>query len=69
MRVPAGAGLRERRDETLHTMESTVYGSPINPQTGSSLPPVLKRVKSMNFGVTFEHKGLRARVEIEKRSR
>jgi hypothetical protein len=50
----------------LQTMESTVYGSPISPRTGPKFPPAMKLVKSLNFGVTFEHKGLRGRLEIEK---
>lgn len=48
------------------TMESTVYGHPGSPKPGPDLPPSVARLKSAAFGLTFEDRGLRARVEIER---
>ncbi|HSV16618.1 MAG TPA: hypothetical protein VLI90_20305 [Tepidisphaeraceae bacterium] len=59
-----GAGGHYDWDEKWQTMQSSIYGSPAQPKQG---PTVLDTVKGMggNFGVTFEHGGLRARAEIE----
>lgn len=48
------------------TMESTVYGSPVSPKTGPNFPAALEATKTVNFGVTFENDGLRARMELER---
>lgn len=46
------------------TMESTVYGHPGQPKKGPAFPAGLARMKAANFGLTFEDKGLRARMEL-----
>jgi hypothetical protein len=51
-------------NEALQTMESTTYGSPESPKSGPTVPPALNDVKKLNFGVTFENQGLRARGEL-----
>ncbi|MBA3685906.1 MAG: hypothetical protein H0W72_11795, partial [Planctomycetes bacterium] len=48
------------------TMASTVYGHPGEPKDGPSLPPALADLARASFGLTFEHDGLRARVELER---
>jgi hypothetical protein len=56
-----------RWNEGLGTMESTVYGCPEAPRRGAVVPPGLAGVERADFGITFEEKGLRARVELRRR--
>jgi hypothetical protein len=51
-------------NEEYQTMESTVYGHPAQPKTGPALPQALQNVRWLDFGLTFENRGLRANVEI-----
>lgn len=53
-------------NEKQKTMESTIYGHPNLPKPGPKQPATLRDIQSANFGVTFENKGLRARMEIER---
>lgn len=53
-------------NEQWRTMESTVYGHPARPQSGPPLPPQIEGLENGNFGLTFEHNGLRARVRLER---
>ncbi len=53
-------------NEEFQTMESTVYGHPGEPKFGPSLPQPLKDVRWLDFGLTFENRGLRARAEINR---
>ena len=53
-------------NERWQTMESTVYGHPGEPKEGPPVPPQLARFVSGNFGVTFEHGGLRARASLQR---
>ncbi len=53
-------------NDRWQTMESTVYGSPAEPKTGPTLPPLLGQFRDLNFGLTFEDKGLRSRVELRR---
>ena len=50
------------------TMESTVYGHPGNPKPGPASPEALRKATFFNFGLTFEHQGLRAKVAIERQT-
>jgi hypothetical protein len=50
------------------TMESTVYGHPGQPKRGPA-NVALADVVGGNFGLTFEHHGLRARAVIDRRPR
>ena len=50
----------------FQTMESTVYGHPGEPKIGPTLPQPLKNVRWLDFGVTFENRGLRAKAEIRR---
>jgi hypothetical protein len=59
---PAGGGYVW--NETLRTMESTLYGCPEAPKPGPAIPPALQGVRWANFGVSFENQGLRARAEL-----
>lgn len=61
--VCPGGGRYVWNDE-FQTMESTAYGCPGRPKEGPTAPAPLKRAKSANLGVTFEHGGLRARGEV-----
>jgi hypothetical protein len=54
-------------DERWQTMTSTVYGHPGSPREGPTLPEALGRISGLNAGLTFEHDGLRARVELHER--
>ena len=58
-----------RWNDAWQTMESTVYGHPGEPRDGPALPPALARIVSAAAGLTFEADGLRARVELETKSR
>ncbi len=53
-------------NEKYATMESTVYGRPGAPKEGPSAPPVLSSFSRADFGLTFEHQGLRARAALER---
>lgn len=50
----------------LATMESTVYGCPERPRPGAGQPTALRGLSSGDFGLTFEHEGLRARAVIRR---
>lgn len=47
-----------------HTIESTVFGHPGAQKKGVDIPPILQGVQLLRFGLTFEHDGLRSRVEL-----
>ncbi len=51
-------------NDRWHTMESTVYGHPGQPEPGPKTPPLLGKFRFANFGLTFENQGLRARLEL-----
>jgi hypothetical protein len=53
-------------NEKYGTMESTVYGHPGEPKDGPPAPPVLSSFSNADFGLTFEHQGLRARAVLER---
>jgi len=53
-------------NKEFQTMESTVYGHPGQPRLGPPLPRQLEAVQSMDFGLSFENHGLRARAEIRR---
>jgi hypothetical protein len=53
-------------NETLNSMESTVFGCPASPRTPESLPNALTSLKDVNMGLTFEDNGLRTRAEIKR---
>jgi hypothetical protein len=53
-------------NDRWQTMESTVYGSPADQKAGPAMPPLLGQFRDLNFGLTFEEKGLRSRVELRK---
>jgi hypothetical protein len=55
-------------NEKYQTMESTVYGHPGGSKIGPKFPAALSVLKSVNFGVTFENKGLRARMVLERKA-
>ena len=53
-------------NETWKTMESTVYGHPLQPREGPQLPGELRAWSVGDAGLTFEDDGVRARVEIQR---
>jgi hypothetical protein len=53
-------------NKEFQTMESTVYGEPGQPKMGPTIPAPLKNVRWIDFGVTFENRGLRAKAEIRR---
>jgi len=53
-------------NERWRTMESTEYGHPGQPKEGPPAPPVLSTFARAQFGLGFEHQGLRARAILER---
>ena len=53
-------------NEKWQTMESVVYGHPAEPKEGPATPAPLATARSANFGLTFEHEGLRTRAEVTR---
>jgi hypothetical protein len=53
-------------NEKYQTMESTVYGHPGEPKTGPDVTAALRQFSSGDFGLTFEHQGLRARASLQR---
>jgi hypothetical protein len=53
-------------NERFQTMESTVYGHPGEPKSGPYAPPALNEVNFLNFGLTFQDGGLRARAVVDR---
>lgn len=49
------------------TMESTAFGHPGAPKSEAKARTPLDDVESVHFGLTFEHQGLRSRVELQRR--
>ena len=50
----------------LQTMESTTSGSPMETRAGGDIPLALRKLVSLDFGLTFEDDGLRARSVIQR---
>jgi hypothetical protein len=55
-------------NDKYQTMESTVYGHPGEPKVGPIVASAMSEFSTGNFGLTFEQKGLRARVSLEKKA-
>ncbi len=53
-------------DQTFHTMRSTVFGHPGEPLAAEDYPPVIREIERADFGLTFEHDGLQARLVIHR---
>jgi hypothetical protein len=53
-------------NDQLQTMQSTVYGSPVEPKGRPQLGILPDDISSIDSGLTFEQQGLRARVVLEK---
>jgi hypothetical protein len=53
-----------RWNSEFKTMESSVYGHPAAPKEGPHVAQLLGNWESGNFGLTFEHQGLRAKVNL-----
>jgi hypothetical protein len=51
-------------NEKWHTMESTVFGHPGEPRTGSANP--LSAITAGNLGVSFENQGLSAKAVLDR---
>lgn len=66
-RLECPGGGRYVWNEQWQTMESTVYGHPGQPKPGPDLVPWLSELAGVNFGLTFELNGLRARAAIDRR--
>ena len=67
VRLICPAGGEYRWDEQYRTMYSTAAGHPAVPESGETLlPPLLRRLKSIDLGVTFEGDGLRAGGAVER---
>lgn len=50
----------------FQTMESTVYGHPGQPKLPASVPLPFANASFINFGITFEDRGLRVRVVMDR---
>ncbi|MGE3317257.1 MAG: hypothetical protein AB7O26_19235, partial [Planctomycetaceae bacterium] len=55
-------------NEEYRTMESTVYGHPGAPKSSEAVPKALETARWLDFGLTFENRGLRANLEIGRES-
>ncbi|MFZ5828765.1 MAG: hypothetical protein ACOY3P_01690 [Planctomycetota bacterium] len=55
-------------NDAWQTYESTVYGHPGEPKEGPKLNRQLEQFRSAAFGITFEHDGLRARAQLQRRA-
>lgn len=55
-------------NDQWQTMESTAFGHPGQPKPGPDAQPLIDQIVSGNFGVTFEHQGLRARAEVARKA-
>ena len=66
-RLVCPGGGEYRWNEDLQTMESTVYGCPAARRDGPGLPAAFERIKSINFGLSFETNGLRSTFELKKK--
>ena len=53
-------------NEKLQTMQSTVYGSPVEPKGQSQINILPDDISAIDSGLTFEQKGLRARVVLDR---
>jgi hypothetical protein len=53
-------------DERWSTHAASLYGHPAAPIAGPSWPLALERLQEIEFGVTFEADGLRARVGLQR---
>jgi hypothetical protein len=53
-------------NEQWQTMESTLYGHPGEPKKGPDVPFLLSSFADLNFGLSFEDKGLRAKLELRR---
>ena len=51
-------------NDAWQTMESTVYGHPGQPKRGPSMPPLIERLSTAAFDLTFENQGLRATIRM-----
>jgi len=65
-RLVCPGGGRYVWDKQWETMSSTAYGHPGVPKEGPAWPTALLGVTAGNFGLSFEHDGLRARGMIER---
>lgn len=54
-------------NENFHTLQSSLHGHPGEPKTVEASPEILNLFGDLNTGVTFESKGLRARVEMRSK--
>ncbi|MBW8034959.1 MAG: hypothetical protein FVQ79_04810 [Planctomycetes bacterium] len=69
MRLVCPGGGKYVWNEKFKTMESTVFGHPGQPKMPEELPEIMRRINSVNLGLTFEDNGLRARAEIERKKK
>jgi len=53
-------------NDQWQTMESTVFGHPGQPKMPPAVASPLAELLHVNFGLTFEDQGLRARLELEQ---
>lgn len=53
-------------DSEFQTMGSSVYGHPGQPKDGPEGVGPLNSIESVNAGITFENKGLRAKASVER---
>jgi hypothetical protein len=65
-RLVCPGGGRYVWNEKWQTMESTVFGHPGEPKTGPVAAP-FRGFANMNFGLSFEDRGLRAKIDLERK--
>ena len=55
-------------DKNYYTMQSTKLGSPVKEKTKTYPASPLDYVKNIQFGLTFEHNGLRAKILLRRKN-
>lgn len=65
VRLTCPAGGQYVWNEKYQTMESTIAGCPEEPKAVPDNPQLFQRFSFGNFGLSFENRGLRARVQLD----
>jgi len=53
-------------NDQLQTMESTIYGNPLQLKDGPAVPAVLQGIQRADFSVAFENGGLHAVMSVDR---
>jgi len=65
-RLECPGGGTYRWNEEFQTMESSVFGHPEKPKLPELTLPILRDLRRLGLGMTFENSGLRARGDWQR---